>query len=134
MTNLEVLKEFWYDLVDDEKNVILNNCHEEYDKFLMGKDFDVEIVKKYVKTNSWKFIQHAEGGHLEFVKMHIQLGVDIHANKNLALRLSANFGHLDVVKYLVEHGADIHAENDEALKFASGTGKLNVVKYLKSLS
>jgi hypothetical protein len=56
--------------------------------------------------------------------------INIHMNKDMALRMSSKYGHLEVVKYLVEQGADIHANNDRALREAAKNGHLEVVKYM----
>ena len=127
MPNKIILKEFWHDLTDDERNIILTNCHTEYDNFLQGKPFNQELVNKYFKVDSLKFMNCAERGKLELVKTYIQLGADIHADDDDALRWASSGGHLSVVKYLVECGANIHANKDCALRWL-----LNVV-ILKSL-
>jgi len=130
MSNPEILKEFWYDLTDDQRSVILNDCFEEYDKFLMGKEFDVEVVKRHCKIGDEKFIEYAENGNLELVKIYVQLGANINICGGYSLRYSAVNGYMGVVRYLVEHGADIHSMDDCALKWASVKGHLEIVKYL----
>ena len=63
----------------------------------------------------------------------MDLGADIHANNEEALRVASSNGHIDIVKYLVDLGADIHANNDEAVNLANRYGYHDVVKYLVSL-
>jgi len=128
--NEEILEEFWYGLKDYEKDLILNNCLDEYDKFLQGKEFDVELVKRHVEANYSKFVLRARKGKLSIVKAYIKLGVDFRAHNDWPLRCSCYYGELDVVKYLVKLGADVHANNEDALRWASFYGKLDVVKYL----
>jgi len=130
MTNPIILKEFWYDLTDDERNIILTNCHTEYDNLLQGKPFNPELINKYFQVDNKKFIDRAQEGNLELVKMYIQLGVNIHTKDDCALMWSSNNGHLSVVKYLVEHGANIHAKDNYALQWACFNGHLDVVVYL----
>ena len=134
MANSEILKEFWYDLTDEERDIILNNCFEEYDRFLQGKEFDVEVVKRCFKIDNQKFVKCAKEGNLELIKICIQLGVSIHTEDDCALRWAAGRGYLEVVKYLVEQGANIHADDEGALRWASENGHTRVVEYLKSLS
>jgi len=128
--NEEILEEFWYGLKDYEKDLILNNCLEDYDKFLQGKEFDVRLVKRHVEANYSKFIIRAGAGELPIVKAYVKLGVNFRAHNDWPIRMAAGNGHLDVVKYLVKLGADIHTENDLALRWAAGEGHLSVVKYL----
>jgi len=130
MPNKIILKEFWHDLTDDERNIILTNCHTEYDKFLQGKPFNPELVNQYFKVDNQKFIRQAQKGNLELVKIYIQLGANIHTEDDYALQLSSRNGHLKVVKYLIKQGANIHANNDYALRLAAQYGNLSVVKYL----
>jgi len=130
MSDPKILKEFWYDLTDDQRNAILQNCHEEYDNFLQGKPFNQEFVRKYFKVIDEKFRRHIKEGSLEFVKMDIQLGVDIHADDDLALQTAAKKGHLEIVNYLLDYGSDVHVGDDYALKWAASCGHLSVVKCL----
>jgi len=130
MSSPEVLKEFWYDLTDEKRNAILNDCHDEYDNFLLGKPFNIGVVNQYFKVDNQKFIRQAQKGNLELVKIYIQLGADIHTEDDYALQLASRHGHLKVVKYLIKQGANIHANNDYALRLAAQYGNLSVVKYL----
>jgi hypothetical protein len=69
-------------------------------------------------------------GDLSVLSLLYSTGVDIHAENDEALRLSARNGYLDFVKYLVEHGADIHVKKDMAMELSATHGHLNIVKYL----
>ena len=60
----------------------------------------------------------------------IKSGADVHANDDIALRISAEQGLLENVKYLIELGANIHAHNDSALSLSARSGHFEVVKYL----
>ena len=56
----------------------------------------------------------AYGGHFEIVKYLVEdCKVNIHADKESALRWSGNMEHLDIVKYLTEQGADCEVFKDE---------------------
>jgi len=72
----------------------------------------------------------AKEGQLDVVKLLIKAGADIHACDDYALRLSAEAGQLDVVKLLIKAGADIHARNDFALRWSAEEGHLDMVKLL----
>jgi len=85
MPNPIILKEFWYDLTDTQRNIILTNCQEEYNNFLQGKPFNPELINKYFKVDNKKFIHHAKEGNLELVKIYIQLGANIHAKNRQTL-------------------------------------------------
>lgn len=66
-----------------------------------------------------KLIKALHNGDPETAKKLIQSGADIHAKDDLALRLAALYGHLELVKLLVELGSDIESNNGEALIWAS---------------
>ena len=69
--------------------------------------------------------------HLSVVKYLVECaGADIHAQDDIALRLSACHGRLAVVKYLVGRGANIHARDNYALGMSAGNGHLDVVQFL----
>jgi ankyrin repeat protein len=72
----------------------------------------------------------AEQGHLQIVKFLVENGANVGALDNNALIISAQKGHLEVVKYLVSLDANIHAEDDYALQISAKYGHLEVVKYL----
>ena len=76
------------------------------------------------------FFDACKYGSLDKVISLLDQGADIHANNDLALRLSAQNGHLAVVQFLLEHGANIHADNDLALRLSAKNGHLSVVQYL----
>ena len=130
MVSEEVLEEFWYGLSESVRGDILKNCFEEYDKFLIGKEFNIGLVNQYFKIEYKRFVEHVEKGRLELVKVYVQLGVDINRNDDLSLHLASRYGHLDIVRYLVDHGADIHAGGGGALRWSSGEGHLDIVRYL----
>lgn len=73
---------------------------------------------------------------LEIIKYLYEKGVDIFANKNLALCWACSKGHLQTVKFLVEHGADINERINHnpqyptAIQEAARKGFLPIVKYL----
>ena len=62
------------------------------------------------------------------LKNLIDLGADVHANNDWALKYAAENGRIDVVKLLLEHGADVNAR--DALKCAAENGRIDVVKLL----
>ena len=57
----------------------------------------------------------AKNGRMEMVKYLVELGADIHAENEYALRWSAKHGHLEIVKYLVELGAEEGRPNKKKL-------------------
>ena len=83
---------------------------------------------------------HAAGeGHLEIVKLLIDLGVDARADDSEAtdgpLRRAAENGHVEIVRLLLlEHGADARAADrkgtDAPLRLAAGNGHVEVVRLL----
>jgi ankyrin repeat protein len=71
-----------------------------------------------------------EAGFLPGVKKALEMGADIHANDDYALRWASYSGHSDIVELLLKNGADIHADFDFALRYASDNGHLPVVELL----
>jgi hypothetical protein len=69
-------------------------------------------------------------GHLEIVKFLFGKGADIHADNNCAIRMASKNGHFEIVKFLFDKNADIHADNDYAIRLASSNGHLKIVKFL----
>ena len=130
------LHEFWNNFTKEQKEHIVSNCYEEYNRFLKGEvtEEDCGIIKRHIqniiKNINEKFIYSVTNGHLNIVKACLKLGANIHVENDYALRWASAHGHLEVVKYLVEQGAKIHADNEFALTWASGNGYLKVVKYL----
>lgn len=70
----------------------------------------------------------------ESVTIAINGGANIHAQDDLALRLSILLGHLDIVKLLLRVGAYVDAHNGEPLALASLTNNPEMVEFLCSNS
>ncbi len=96
---------------------------------IKGLKFMIERLNKYHKR---KILQLSiTEGNLPLLKHLMNQKIDIHANNNEALRLSALAGHFQIVQYLVEEGrADVHAKNDEALRLSASEGHLEIVIFL----
>lgn len=60
-------------------------------------------------------ITATDDGDLQRVKDLVELGANIHADDDAALRIASRNGYLPIVQYLVGRGADVNAENNEAL-------------------
>lgn len=94
-----------------------------------GLKFMIERLNKHHKR---KILQLSiTEGNLSLLKHLMEEKIDVHANDNEALRLSALGGHFQMVQYLVEEGrADVHAKNDEALRLSASEGHLEIVIFL----
>lgn len=68
--------------------------------------------------------------NIKVMKILLKAGIDIHTNNDEALRFACQDGYYDVVRLLVENGANIHANDDEAVGWAAGFGHVDIVKYL----
>ncbi len=89
------------------------------------------IVTSNLKNySSLNFIEAAENGNLQAIKMWVEQGAAIRHELKKAFQLAAQSGHLEVVKYLIEHGAHPYIEDGGALINAAARGHLEVVKYL----
>ena len=76
-------------------------------------------------------LQSSEAGFLPGMKKALEMGADVHAYNDFALRWASVRGHLDIVEFLLKNGADVHVLDDEALRLASKNDHLNVVELLK---
>jgi ankyrin repeat protein len=94
------------------------------------KDYYIQDIYSNSNNPNKLLLNSSINGRLDLVILALDLGADIQARNNQAVRLASHNGHLEVVKYLVEHGADIQAVNNYAVIYASENGHLEVVKYL----
>jgi hypothetical protein len=53
-------------------------------------------------------IYHATNGDLNGIKLMVEKGANIHAKKNLALKISAKYGNIHIMQYLINMGANYH--------------------------
>ena len=64
---------------------------------------ELDFFLKYSKKNGINYALEwaAFHGKLEYVKMALTKGADIHANNDIALQMAVENNHLNVVKYLI---------------------------------
>jgi len=86
----------------------------------MDKDYNFEL----------NLIWASARGNVEMVRWLIEMGVDIHAEREDALKIASKRGHTEIVKLLIDAGADIHSDNDEALRLALEKGYKDIVNLL----
>lgn len=125
-----------------------NTCRN--DIFWMNKsirDFGRNVTKPFnmswrefyrqgsVKDVNKLLIDSSRDDKIEFVKIALIRGADVHTENDLALVWARHKGHLEVIKYLVEHGADIHVEDpdDEGDLVAIYNSRFNVIKQFVDL-
>ena len=77
-----------------------------------------------------KLIEACRIGDLTTVKTVLSRGIDIHAEDDRALLISAENGHFEIVKFLIENGANIHAQNDCILVFPKILDNIEIIEYL----
>jgi ankyrin repeat protein len=73
---------------------------------------------------------YATDGNTEKMKEMINLGANIRADDDAAIRYASFFNKWDAVKVLVENGADITADDNLPVKSASENGNFIMTKYL----
>jgi hypothetical protein len=70
-------------------------------------------------------IEAAKAGNIDRVCAALDLGADIHAANDCALRTTVPIpGYAPMVALLLERGADIHANHDEVIRTAYGTSSI----------
>lgn len=103
-------------------------------KFLieMGADIrnNYQVLITQFLIYGWEYRSRNE--RLNIIKYLHDIGMNIHFDNEVVLRMATRYGHLDVVKYLVEQGANIHVNYDEPVRYAHKNGHMNVVNYLVS--
>ena len=92
-------------------------------KIMLNNDKSINNVNKQFLKSSWY-------GYLDVMKLLIELGADICANRNEAIIVASCYGHLDIVKLLIDYGANVKSLSNRAIISASRNGHLFVVKLL----
>lgn len=77
--------------------------HLEVVKFLL-QNINPDYFKINPNVLALSFRYASSNGHLEIVKLLKNLGANIHAHKDYALREAITNNHLEVVKFLIKHG------------------------------
>ncbi len=72
----------------------------------------------------------SQNGHLNIVKFLIEKGLNVHSEKDAALRYAIRCGHYHIFDYLISKGANIHVNDDAPLRIAAMYGHYEIVKYL----
>ncbi len=95
-----------------------------------------ELTRRGISYTADAFVDSAEAGNLEVVKLFVQAGMSVDTAKSgkwRVLHTAAQNGHLAVVQYLVGQGASLTATDtntETALHKAANHGHLAVVQYL----
>ncbi|BCS82748.1 putative ankyrin repeat protein [Cotonvirus japonicus] len=77
-----------------------------------------------------RFKSASRKNHFQMVKLLVENGIDLHINKDYALRWSARKGNIEIVKYLIHKGANVSAQNYYAIKLALQNKYYDVVEFL----
>lgn len=72
----------------------------------------------------------AKKGHTDLVELLLDRGAYIHTGDDCALCLAASRGYTDMVESLLDRGANIHAHDDRALRWAAESGHTDTVELL----
>lgn len=77
------------------------------------------------------FIAAADGGDLDGVRRALEMGANVHADNDYALRWAASRGQLNIVQCLLAAGADLSANYGAPLRWAAKDGHVPVVLALR---
>ncbi len=66
----------------------------------------------------------------EAVKCALDVGANVHAHEDVALRWAAEHGYIDIVQILLDGGADVHARDDRAFISATQGQHIEVAELL----
>jgi len=95
------------------------------------KNYYIQDLYPTINKNVDKVLIDSSGlGRLDLVIAALDLGANIHTEKDRAVRLASQNGHYKIVKFLIEREADIHALNNIALINAVANVHYEVVKLL----
>ena len=97
-----------------------------------------KLEERSVQYSQAAFVDYAQKGDLEVVKLFVDAGMDINARNNseendTALMEASREGRMAVVRFLVDNGAEIDAINnlkETALMMAAFEGHLKIVEFL----
>ncbi len=117
--------------IDGRYKVILepaiNCCNLELVKYLKD-DIDPEFENDPNNNYTSNILEQAvRSGNLIIVKYLIELGLDIHYDNDVVLKIAIKEKHPDIIKYLIKKG--IKPKNKH-LKLAVKTGNIDIVKIL----
>lgn len=105
---------------EDLQKVFYDACHlgdvELLELLLASELVDIHGADDYALRFS------SELGHIEIVKLLLEVGADVHAQRDYALRKSCEYGHIEVVKVLLEAGADVYVDDDNLLRVVKSVG------------
>ncbi len=125
---------FWMNRVFLKFGYVGGNVLRTNKKNQSWSEYYIKDLRKINSNNSNQYlISGSDKGKLDHVIISLNLGANIHAENDYALRIASQNGHIDIVKYLVElkpDGANIYAQNEYALRFAIKNDHIEVVKYL----
>jgi len=71
-------------------------------------------------------------GYILIVKMLLDRGADLHIDHDEPFILSCKYGRTDIVKLLTEAGADIHTDKEWGFQCAAENGHIEIVEFLIS--
>ena len=128
------MKEQQLIIITKKEILSFNPCNEarEYVEKKLGKDKEkvsIEFLHRIIKHKP-NWVAWLMSYKAEWTKDLIELGADVHADNDYALRSASGNGRTEVVKLLLDAGANVHANNNYTLQWASYKGHTEVVKLL----
>jgi ankyrin repeat protein len=94
--------------------------HKEIIKILIENDILCDLI----------FTYSCQYGYLDYAKILLEKGIDIHTNYDKAIKIASEIGNIEIVKFLIDNGADIQTDHNYALRFSCYNEHLEIVKIL----
>jgi len=105
--------------------------------YFVCKDEDIDILKLLIKyginihfDRDYALRTAAENKQEKVLKLLIKNGADVNAVEGEALRSACNVGNYEIAKILVDNNADIHVRDERPLKNAASVAYYKIIKML----
>ena len=130
-----IYRNFYFTDVEHIFNFLSCDNDSHIREILLPDDYPEFKINKNLLNDNWKIKQIILGKRYELsnintFKFLIEVGANVNASNDCALKWACYRGYFDIVKYLISEGANINSIDNSALFIASLGNQTNIVKYL----